>query len=112
MRITDCAAPGLSIRYTVRAPAWGVSNAAIDGGVTITRSTTMDAHLSEALTIDRLTTRLVGLCGLIALLMRLYADRPPEEILANPPTVLDRIGLGDLQSVPQRRVVVIGAEVL
>ena len=32
--------------------------------------------------------------GLIALLMRLYADRPPREILDNPPTVFDRIGLG------------------
>jgi cysteine desulfuration protein SufE len=32
--------------------------------------------------------------GLIALLLRLYADRRPEEILANPPAVFDRIGLG------------------
>ena len=32
--------------------------------------------------------------GLIALLLRLYADRKPEEILANPPTVFDEIGLG------------------
>jgi cysteine desulfuration protein SufE len=32
--------------------------------------------------------------GLIALLLRLYANRPPEEILANPPTVFDEIGLG------------------
>jgi len=32
--------------------------------------------------------------GLIALLLRLYADRKPEEILANPPKVLDDIGLG------------------
>ncbi|MGI9436034.1 MAG: SufE family protein [Geminicoccaceae bacterium] len=32
--------------------------------------------------------------GLIALLLRLYADRKPEEILDNPPTVFDRIGLG------------------
>ena len=32
--------------------------------------------------------------GLIALLMRLYADRPPREILDNPPAVFDRIGLG------------------
>lgn len=32
--------------------------------------------------------------GLIALLLRLYADRPPEEILANPPTVFEVIGLG------------------
>jgi cysteine desulfuration protein SufE len=32
--------------------------------------------------------------GLIALLLRLYADRPAEEILANPPTVFDEIGLG------------------
>ena len=32
--------------------------------------------------------------GLIALLLRLYADRKPEEILANPPDVFDEIGLG------------------
>jgi cysteine desulfuration protein SufE len=32
--------------------------------------------------------------GLIALLLRLYANRPAEEILANPPTVFDEIGLG------------------
>ena len=32
--------------------------------------------------------------GLIALLMRLYSDRPADEILANPPAVFDRIGLG------------------
>ena len=32
--------------------------------------------------------------GLIALLLRLYANRPPEEILANPPTVFEEIGLG------------------
>jgi cysteine desulfuration protein SufE len=31
--------------------------------------------------------------GLIALLLRLYTDRPPAEILANPPTVLEEIGL-------------------
>lgn len=32
--------------------------------------------------------------GLIALLLRLYTDRKPEEILANPPIVFDQIGLG------------------
>jgi cysteine desulfuration protein SufE len=32
--------------------------------------------------------------GLIALLLRLYANRPADEILANPPTVFDEIGLG------------------
>jgi cysteine desulfuration protein SufE len=32
--------------------------------------------------------------GLIALLLRLYANRRAEEILANPPTVFDEIGLG------------------
>jgi predicted permease len=42
---------------------------AVDGGVTITRATTMDRYLGEALAIDRLTTTLVGLCGLIALVM-------------------------------------------
>jgi cysteine desulfuration protein SufE len=31
--------------------------------------------------------------GLIALLLRLYADRLPAEILANPPKVLEEIGL-------------------
>jgi cysteine desulfuration protein SufE len=32
--------------------------------------------------------------GLIALLLRLYADREPQEILANPPDVFEKIGLG------------------
>jgi len=32
--------------------------------------------------------------GLIALLLRLYDKRPPEEILANPPAVFEEIGLG------------------
>lgn len=32
--------------------------------------------------------------GLIAILLRLYADRRPEDILANPPDVFDEIGLG------------------
>lgn len=32
--------------------------------------------------------------GLIALLLRLYANRQPEEILANPPRVFEEIGLG------------------
>jgi cysteine desulfuration protein SufE len=32
--------------------------------------------------------------GLIALLLRLYADRTPQEILDNPPVVFDEIGLG------------------
>ena len=32
--------------------------------------------------------------GLIALLLRLYANRPPQEILDNPPGVFERIGLG------------------
>jgi cysteine desulfuration protein SufE len=32
--------------------------------------------------------------GLIGLLLRLYANRPPEEILANPPAVFEEIGLG------------------
>ncbi len=34
--------------------------------------------------------------GLIALLLRLYSGRTPEEILATPPTVFERIGLGRL----------------
>lgn len=41
----------------------------IDAGVTLTRPTTVDEHLSEALTLDRLTTTLVATCCLIALLM-------------------------------------------
>jgi cysteine desulfuration protein SufE len=32
--------------------------------------------------------------GLIALLLRLYANRTPQEILANPPDVFEQIGLG------------------
>jgi cysteine desulfuration protein SufE len=32
--------------------------------------------------------------GLIALLLRLYADRPPAEILSSPPRVFEEIGLG------------------
>jgi cysteine desulfuration protein SufE len=32
--------------------------------------------------------------GLIALLLRLYANRPPQEILENPPVVFEEIGLG------------------
>jgi ABC-type antimicrobial peptide transport system permease subunit len=43
--------------------------AAVDGGVTITRTTTLARHLSEAVALDRLTVTLVGLCGVIALLM-------------------------------------------
>ena len=34
--------------------------------------------------------------GLIALLMRLYSDRPPAEILATPPRVFEAVGLGKL----------------
>jgi predicted permease len=43
--------------------------AAVDAGVTITRTTTLARHLSEAVALDRLTVTLVGLCGVIALLM-------------------------------------------
>ena len=32
--------------------------------------------------------------GLISLLLRLYSDRTPQEILDNPPAVFDQIGLG------------------
>jgi len=32
--------------------------------------------------------------GLIGLLLRLYDDRPPREIVDNPPEVFERIGLG------------------
>jgi predicted permease len=41
----------------------------IDPGVSLTRAVTIDEHLSEAVTLDRLTTTLVAACGLIALLM-------------------------------------------
>lgn len=34
--------------------------------------------------------------GLITLVLRLYANRPPQEILDNPPEVLERIGLGKM----------------
>lgn len=34
--------------------------------------------------------------GLISLLLRLYDQRTPQEILANPPDVLERIGLSKL----------------
>ncbi len=34
--------------------------------------------------------------GLIALLLRLYSDRPPAEILATPPELFERVGLGRL----------------
>jgi cysteine desulfuration protein SufE len=32
--------------------------------------------------------------GLIRLLLRLYGDRTPQAIIANPPDVFDRVGLG------------------
>lgn len=41
----------------------------IDGDVTITRSTTLELHLADALVVDRLATTVVGLCGMIALIM-------------------------------------------
>lgn len=34
--------------------------------------------------------------GLIALVLRLYDDRPPSEIIANPPVAFERIGLGKM----------------
>ena len=34
--------------------------------------------------------------GLITLVLRLYANRPPQEILDNPPDVFERIGLGKM----------------
>jgi len=42
---------------------------AVGEGEVILRSTTVERHVSESLTIDRLTTTLVGVCGLIALAM-------------------------------------------
>jgi putative ABC transport system permease protein len=41
----------------------------IDPDVTITRTRSIEEHLSEALLVDRLATTLVGLCGVIALVM-------------------------------------------
>ena len=41
----------------------------IDNAVRITRVMTMQQHLAEALAIDRLTTTLVGVCGVLALVM-------------------------------------------
>jgi hypothetical protein len=38
-------------------------------GANILRASTLEAHFSKALALDRLTTMLVGLCGLIALAM-------------------------------------------
>jgi hypothetical protein len=45
------------------------ATAAVGEGETILQVTTVERHVSESLTIDRLTTTLVGLCGLIALAM-------------------------------------------
>lgn len=42
---------------------------AVDGGVTVERTLTLDQHLSQALAADRLAATLVALCGLIALVM-------------------------------------------
>ena len=42
---------------------------AVDTGVTINRTLTLERLLSELLVMDRLTTTLVGACGIIALLM-------------------------------------------
>lgn len=39
------------------------------GPADVLKMSTLDAHLSDVLTVDRLTTTLVGLCGLIALAM-------------------------------------------
>ena len=36
---------------------------------TIIRATTLEQHLSDALVVDRITTTMVGICGLIALVM-------------------------------------------
>jgi cysteine desulfuration protein SufE len=40
--------------------------------------------------------------GLIGLLLRLYDDRPPEEVLAHPPEVIETVGLGS-QLTPGRQ---------
>ena len=42
---------------------------AVGEGEVILQATTVERHVSESLTIDRLTTTLVGVCGLIALAM-------------------------------------------
>jgi predicted permease len=41
----------------------------VDSRVQIRRAATLEDHVSEALVFERLTTRLVGLCGLLALVM-------------------------------------------
>jgi predicted permease len=43
--------------------------AGIDSGLQIRRTVTFDAHLTEALTLDRLLTTIVAACGLAALLL-------------------------------------------
>ena len=32
--------------------------------------------------------------GLIAMLLRIYSDRSPEDIINNPPEFIDKVGLG------------------
>jgi putative ABC transport system permease protein len=41
--------------------------AAIDPAASVVQASTLDDHLARALTVDRMTTTLVGLCGIIAL---------------------------------------------
>lgn len=45
----------------------GARISAVDGGASIVRAFTLQDHMSQALALDRLTTSLVGVCGLIAL---------------------------------------------
>lgn len=51
----------------------------------------LDRHLHLRADSDAVLVK-----GLISLLLRLYDRRLPEEILANPPDVLERIGLSKL----------------
>lgn len=63
---------GHAVVRTARDPAVlldAIGKAAKGGGEggTILRTSTLETHLSDSLALDRLTTTLVGLCGLIAL---------------------------------------------
>jgi predicted permease len=48
---------------------WTRRVAAVSGGMEIRRVFTLERHFSEALVVDRMTTTLVGLCGVLALVM-------------------------------------------
>jgi cysteine desulfuration protein SufE len=58
----------------------------------------MVAHLDEATGHLRLQADSDAIItkGLVALVLRLYDDRPPRAVLDNPPSVFEAIGLGRL----------------